>query len=412
MTGKLRSARLSDDDLISSVDNGLGAAETAIGTILGIPMDTEISGTVFGGNINSSAELTGLLRFRNLTGIAAGTSFIDDTNDAEFRIVASDDKLGLYKLSPVGQNPERLKWLSDEPTFFNLNDTPVSADDIHGKILAVDIALDTIVAIEPGSGVAFAFTDLTDVADYSTHAGEYLRVIDDGSGNGAGIAYSQITGGVGVENYIELLDTPAVFTNDWQGTVRLADEVPFGDDDEWTARVYHARHYAGTYKQDSPLQTLVAGNHGPRYLTFNTKVRSFLSGQATELVLNGGYQIFFPYDQFADAVYMVSGSISVTGSSIRGNSFLIEATADSGIDGEPIAVWAHGQSKDVNYVGSYKVYNFNFIATVPFDPSGTPSQKSVQMGIKRLNDAMDGDPVTSGTPITVGQTFISICRIK
>ena len=171
---RIKASRMTDATLVSSVDNEISDLEVALSEILGIPIDTEITGAVFG-VVGSDASVNGVLRFKGAGSdpvATVGVELEDSANNEKFRIVVVGGQLILYQYDtddyPLAWEP--LDILStpvvsvEQLDEFSLLD--LSTED--GKVLQIDatdpddVKFQTITAAAAGS---VAFPDLSDVSD-------------------------------------------------------------------------------------------------------------------------------------------------------------------------------------------------------------------------------------------------------
>lgn len=188
---RLKSSRMTDSTLVSSVDDNISDLEAALSAILGIPLDTEITQSVLG-FVQTDGSINGLIRFSGPATNAVAAQGIEIASESDggaiFRIVAVNRQLIVYEwdldeapdvwsVVQVLNNP--IKSLEDLNEFAGL-----SLSEHDGKILKIDatdpddVYMVPITAIEAGS---LAFPDLTDVQnDFYTQAavGDLVKVND------------------------------------------------------------------------------------------------------------------------------------------------------------------------------------------------------------------------------------------
>ena len=191
--GKLQSGRSNVTDFIVGTPGFLGSAEQNIASIFGIPIDQEITGRIFetgdgtSSGVNTTGTIRGFLKFlsSNLAseiGNASGVVFQDTVVGTTYKIANVGDGLRLYSGagSPVVWT-EILNLATVADQFINLTDVDEADYTDHaGEFVKVNSAEDGLEFAE-GGAVSGALPDLSDVPDYRASGGtpypnRYLKV--------------------------------------------------------------------------------------------------------------------------------------------------------------------------------------------------------------------------------------------
>jgi hypothetical protein len=402
---QLKTERMNDDTAISSVDDGLGLAETAVGTILGIPMDFEIAGSVFQ-SIDSSGRITGRPRIFNESGseaAAAGIEFIDDLADIGVRLVPIGGGLMVYKRDPASATVGTLiQDLAEERKLVNLDDVDPTVLDADGKILGT--LSGQVVAIEPSSGGAVAYIDLTDVADANYLGKEdYVPTVVE-TGGGAGYLQLQpVPGSTGVNTFIELLDTLAGPLSDSEFArlviSRTGGTYFVGASDHWHARAQYQSN-----------QTVPTGVQF-KYIWFGTVNSEYPA--SSNLIVNesqGSYTsslITLPRDVYSDAIYNIEYTIRLTYQTTQSASVMVAISSNSvgGISCASHRAVHRGIGGTEPSPG--ETMSGSFIARVPY---GSTGNGSVRFQFGRVNTAALSW-TTTGIDATIEDAQVSVTRI-
>jgi hypothetical protein len=251
---RLRTARMTDSTLVSSVDDEAGNLEKDLAELFGIPLDTPISGQIFG-NLNAVAadgRLKDVIRF-----VMAGSSLDpevnigfewDDSNE-KYRLTMAGSELTVHHYNTSTLNWDLVNTLSDPYNLFTeLDDVniteldPIDGDpSIAGHLVVVD-ALGKYFELSPApDGVVFKVYEALDVPTPPVlgDLGKALVVtnIDVGGGFTPGVGYEPLSGGGGGASYLDELgdvsvgtleaeDSGAVLAVDWDPDVHMVTAQP------------------------------------------------------------------------------------------------------------------------------------------------------------------------------------------
>ena len=207
---KLSSGRMSNATRLGKVDDAHNELETDLEAIFGIPDETSISNSVFGGTVNSEGSITGVPVMKSDgqqsdPEDAVGFEFDDGSERKRLVLVNSsleihrwDSTSGAWELIANIESPGsgRLQDLSDVDI--------VSADMVAGRVLQVNNTADKFELVEAASvGGISSFTELDDTPSPHTvvpfqafdpeKAGWYVAI----DGTGDGITFVEPPTGVG-----------------------------------------------------------------------------------------------------------------------------------------------------------------------------------------------------------------------
>lgn len=415
---KTSPTRINDSTAISTVDDALAQVEGAVADIFGVPKNTPITGSIFGG-INSSGKIIGdgltparvpsIFNTSSLESTSAAMEFVDSVDDVGFRIVPIQGSLRIYKRDPATENSgELIQDLGIPRLITNLDDVNIAdLSAVAGKLLAVDSNSPyNIIAIDPPTGGgSTSFTALSDTPISYTGAVDGMIVTC--AGNPVDhLEFRAAGSGGGASYFVDLLDTFDEYDGMAQASICVAD-----DEQGLVASFY-------TWAQSAKFDVIQSVDH----LTLSAAVDFGVAGTRQFPLNNNIIQntnIVFPQEVDRDCVYLVNYEILLQRYAIEMQTVVVTPLAlDAGyIHFAHENIVPYKSSSNQSYDTPPVSVNGSFTVRVP-KGSQSANRRTIQIHIGRAGflDSGLGWTFIQGTSsiqmIRFRRVRLSVCRIN